>query len=214
MADWSLTMNPGWNLKSIPINVTGGNTLGNVFGSTSPTIDRIIGEGKAAINTGSAWVGSLTSIDPERSYILYNSNDVDYELAISGAHAFSTITDYSLAINPGWNTIGFPYLDKSLPTDIAFDVTISGTTVEGNIINKIIGDSKAAIYNDVTNVWAGSFDLIKPFDGLMVYSPQASTVYTGLPWNDSPPTTDSKIKTNFSSSPSYIQNVVDSANLY
>ena len=122
----------------------------------SECIDGILGEGTAAFNDSSSWMGSLTEFSCEDGYWFHN-NCEDFEWCYTGTECSDPL--YSLHI--GKNLISYPlsecgHIEEVLPDDVQ------------DCIVGIVGEGNAALNN--RDQWSGSLQTLCPDEGYWVLS--------------------------------------------
>ena len=124
--EYLLDLHEGSNLISFAL-LPEDNSVESVL--SSDNILAIAGEGEAAMNTGTGWVGSLTNILYENGYWLLVNDDIT--LTLTG---IPIDPDQQYALHEGNNLISYPLLDcgsidEVLPDDIEDSIFAIG--VEG-----------------------------------------------------------------------------------
>ena len=153
-------LEPGQNLISIPLDLQDA-SLSSVFGND---VIGVIGEGVAASNTGTQWVGSLQNIDSLSGYWVY-ANQVT-SLSVSGTPLGNPTYD----LHSGANLISFPGM-SSVPIEVA----LQGYE---DVIIGIIGEGQAA--SNFDGNWVGSLSEFKVGYGYWVKFNQATTFQYNL----------------------------------
>jgi len=143
-----LSLHEGSNLMSFVL-LPEDNSVSNVL--TDDNILAIAGEGEAAMNTGTGWVGSLTNILYENGYWLLLNNEVT--LILTGP---PIDPGQQYALHTGNNLISYSQLDcgsidEVLPDDVE------------ECIYAIAGEGVAALGTD--GGWVGSLSELCPDEG-------------------------------------------------
>ncbi len=129
--------------------------------------DRIIGQTSFALNTGAAWVGGLTEIDPEKMYRfrIPTGGNVAKTLTVNGAPV--SITPINLFAGFTW--LGYMPQD-TLNVNVALDDITPAPTAD----DRIVGQTSFAIYNGTS--WIGSLSNMYPGRGYIIKLANASTL--------------------------------------
>ena len=112
----TLSLKAGWNLVSL-VRPPADSSVSGVFGTTGK-IEKVYSYQAATWKTsfwdGSAWVGTLTSIEDGKGYWVYCNKDIDREVPLKVTDPWELPPSYSLTA--GWNLIGYTSL-TGLPSE-------------------------------------------------------------------------------------------------
>ena len=121
----TIAMDPGWNLISIPATPADGaidTVITNTQVETVLTYDPSIPGGwLTAVRDGDALVGTLTTIDAEHAYWIFQKNADDIKVDLPGYKGGAAAVPPAISIVKGWNLIP------------AVTLTIGESTVETTI---------------------------------------------------------------------------------
>jgi len=154
-----VAMEPGWNLISIPATPADGaidSVISNTQVETVLTYDPSIPGGwLTAVRDGDALVGTLTTIDAEHAYWVFQKNADDIKVDLPGYKGGAAAVPPAIAIVKGWNLVP------------AVTLTVGENTVETTIDpdKYLLGLDwvKAKAWNAVDEVWLDiSRDLTVP----------------------------------------------------
>lgn len=157
------TFNPGFNLVSFPFKFASGqNTPSFIIPpATYPGITDLITASAASTNNGSAWIGSISTIDAAKGYWVKNDSDTPIVITVRGASLYgANATDVTWA--SGNNLVSYP-LSNSQTLDSAIKYTLTGDD-----INSWIGESEAAFWVDASDAYIGSLESFTPNKGYWV----------------------------------------------
>ena len=156
----TLTLNPGWNIFSLYIEVTDPvamlDMLKEGLGENALTIEG--SEGYTEFD-GEEWFGDLDEqgITNEQSYMINVLNSCTVELHGMPAKPI----DYEININPGWNRIGFPSAEE-LEVAVALS---EFAAEEGDILEGPEG------YTEFDGEeWFGDIEMMEPGMGYQYFS--------------------------------------------
>ena len=158
-------LSQGWNWWSTYVNVTDITALENALGTNGL---KIKSSSSIAENANGTWSGNLTSIALSQMYFIQMANA--YTATLTGSRA--NPTNVSIAVNNGWNWIGYPVTF----TSTVADALTSYTPTNGD---KIKGSSGISEYNAQSGLWTGSLSQLEPGKGYYLFSSNTtSTSFT------------------------------------
>ena len=106
----TLSLKAGWNLVSL-VRPAADSSVSGVFGTTGK-IEKVYsyqaGTWKTSFWDGSAWVGTLTSIEDGKGYWVYCNKDIDQKVPLKVTDPWELPPSYDLTA--GWNLIGYTSL--------------------------------------------------------------------------------------------------------
>jgi len=163
-----LHLRRGWNLVSFPLNFSN-SSIFSVLKDIDGKYTDIYAYGfdwNYKVYAYDMWFGDLSSIDPARGYWINMKEDVN--LSILGY----TLKNASISLHPGWNLIGYPYL-QSKPLD---EITVQIDSEYTDIYT----------YDSSTNDWVyrvyaygtrfGSLNEMEPGKGYWIKMKNATTM--------------------------------------
>lgn len=161
----------GWNWYSTYIEQSGIDGLGQLENSlgNNGLIIKSRSDGFAEyynINGATGWYGSLGSIHNEQMYMI--STNTPCEVSISGY--VTNPADHPITINPGWNWMGFPYVQA-----VNVAVALEGFSPETNDIIKGREGFTTYYTENNANMWYGSLNSFEPGQGYMYKSNSTET---------------------------------------
>lgn len=143
----------GWNWWSTYINVSGTEGL--------TALETVLGENGLTIKAASSfvsneggWSGLLTSIENTSMYAIQVAEDD--EISLSGTRAI--ITNMPIALQGGWNWVGYP-VPFEMPTAYALS---NYTDPQDGEVFKTLGPF---VQYDAELGWIGSLDVVQPGKG-------------------------------------------------
>ena len=158
-----VTYNFGSGYTWFSVNANPGNwNVNTVFNGLSPSDnDRIIGQTNFAVYyaAGNQWVGSLSTIDPKKMYIMKLTTGQAFNL--TGLPVNPQLNQISL--NPGYTWIG--YLPK---TSMAINTALGNMSVGPSSNDRFIGQSQFAVFDGGSGQWIGSLLNLDPGDGYKI----------------------------------------------
>ena len=181
---WPLELTTGWQWRSNPCGFVASAELGNTFGSADLTEIRT---GNKLLYNDPNWglYGTLTTT----AGILQGQC---YKVNMQNAHTAtllgSTVTDankragsidattkaLTIALNPGWNWVGYPYFfDRNLNNLFG-----GNTDFEGAMI---VGKTGFATYNSSTGLWEGALQMLKAGEGYIIKNAKATAISLVFP---------------------------------
>jgi len=129
-ADYSLTVNPGFNLISLPAapsKTAIGDVLTDASVTMAMTFDNASGTWQVANRVDGAWVGNLTTIDANHAYWLQSGKRLTIKFPIPRSAAGTAVFPTVIPVYKGWNMV--PASDpaqRAQGTDIDEDALFSG----------------------------------------------------------------------------------------
>ena len=147
----------GWNWWSTNLDITLADLKAALVAADGNSGIKILaGDLKSVSYNGSAWRGSLTSLDVTQMYKIQTTTDCEIELSGNPINPEQTIT-----ITPGYNWIGYPYNEEKTVNSVFSGFAISGDRI-------MSGDTKSATSNGTT--WRGQLTTLGPGLGYIYYS--------------------------------------------
>jgi len=155
---FSVNANPGnWNVNTI---FNGLNPVDN---------DRIIGQTNFAVYyaAGSQWIGSLTTIDPKKMYIMKLTNGQTFNLK-------------GLPVDPQTNPIslgaGYTWLGYLPSSSNPINSSLLNMSPGPSDNDRLIGQTNFAVYYAAGNQWIGSLANMEPAKGYKIKVTNSSTL--------------------------------------
>jgi len=155
-ADYSLTVNPGFNLISLPAapsKTAIGDLLTDATLSMAMTFDNASGTWLVANRVDGAWAGNLTTIDANHAYWIQSGKRLTIKFPIPRTAAGTAVFPTVISVYKGWNMV--PASDpaqRAQGTDIDEDALFSGLDWAAAQTY----DPTTASYTKVTKAQAGS----------------------------------------------------------
>ena len=155
----------GWNWWSTYINTTQVADVENALGNNG----QIIKSSSVMVeNNDGVWDGQLSAIDISNMYVIQMATDTTVTLRGSRA----TSTSVPIAINNGWNWIGYPV---SFTENVDYALSNYSPT-DADVIK---GSESMKQYDALTGTWNGQLDQLEPGIGYKLQSNgTASTSFT------------------------------------
>jgi hypothetical protein len=151
----------GWNWWSTYIEQEGIDGLLMLEESLGANGHQIKSQTDFVTNYGTMWMGMLSSITNEETYML--NNYADCQVVLTGAPAVSA--DHPITVSSGWNWIGYP-CTNTMSVSEAF----AGYTPANG--DQVKSQSDYAMY--FSGMWIGQLQSIAPGTGLMYLSNNAT----------------------------------------
>ena len=165
------TMPLGWSWWSPAVEVEGEDGLAQLEESIGDNGIMIKSRLNGFVsNYGGMWMGSLTSISSEQTYLIQTA--AACEMSLTGSAPLPT--SHAISLAPGWNWIGYP-LGESMSVSTA----LSGITPTENDMLKS-RDYGFTIYYPGFG-WMGSLNTVEPGMGLMYESHNNQTITLTYP---------------------------------
>ena len=156
------TLSQGWNWWSTYIEQDGIDGLTMLEESLGANGHQIKSQTDFVTNFGSMWMGMLTSINNEETYMLDNYSAC--QVVLTGAPA--SPTDHPITVSSGWNWIGYPCANTMSVAE-----AFSGYTPSNG--DQVKSQSDYAMYYG--GMWIGQLQNIVPGTGLMYKSNSPTT---------------------------------------
>jgi parallel beta-helix repeat protein len=157
-APFSVDLAPGFNLISIPLELTD-TSLAAVVGSNAVAMDEIyefdnVAGYSSSMYTGASWAGAVTDLQPGKGY-WYNRKGAPCTLNVTGSQPPGTITT---PIYTGWNLVGYQSMQSQglgiVTAPVAMDEIYEFDNVAGYSSSMYTGAS-----------WAGAVTVFEPGKG-------------------------------------------------
>ena len=166
----STALNNGWNWWSTYIEQGGADGLTQMEESLGNNGIMIKSrENGFVTNYGDMWLGSLTSVNNESTYLIQTA--AACEMTVTGAPAATA--SHPITLSPGWNWIGYP-----CGTSMSVDAALSGLTPQEN--DQLKARDNFSIYYPGIG-WLGTLQTVTPGMGLMFESHNTSNVTLTYP---------------------------------
>jgi hypothetical protein len=161
----------GWSWWSLSVEARGEDALAQLEESLVESGVMIKSRQNGFVNNyDGLWLGSLTSIDNESSYLIQTT--LPCELTVTGLSVDPSL--HLISLEPGWNWIGYPCSSSKSVTE-----ALSGLTPSENDMLKSRDNGFTVYFPGIG--WMGSLNTILPGMGLMYQSQGEETLTLTYP---------------------------------
>ena len=194
MATYTISLNAGNNLISIPLDMTGVSYEDDprtLFNSSLRNHDDskylykfIKFQGQIIANVDGMWSGNYTQIQPQHAFWIWTADS--HEITFNGANLNPVTLEYTL--NGGWNLLSYPYQienhfgegeydNPTKPYTIRKDY-LKGSGHEKETVKRVLGQGQMVTYLDNTDPnyqptevdayknWTGNLTKFEPGKGI------------------------------------------------
>ena len=154
----TIVLAAGWNWVSF--NVVADDLLAQLEAGLGDNGIMIEGRDGTTENLGDGfWLGDLDDFGIELNQMYFVQTTTECEIAVQGMLANST--EFEIAINPGWNWIGFPMNEELTILNVEGFEPEENDLIEGSDgVTEYLGD----------DFWLGEIDTLIPGHGYMYFS--------------------------------------------